>query len=699
MRDLVKVLATLGRHAKKLLAQAEQLRFEDARAGMLQALDDNVTSRAKDPRDENLKNTFQRLKAAGRWADARLLGIEQIIAWLDGDKPDGPWRKYLWQPIADAEHNRNDLDLQYTVELIKLLDTLRKASQQEKAVYLPELQESLSHEGVIAAALNTGNAGNLQRLAATFNVPESVVLNALDQVMSKADWELVQGIWDQVNELWPLIVKTEEQTTGLRPKQVDAQVVKTCFGEFRGGYYPIMYDRTRSTQGRVQSDVDRQFKGGYGRVNVKGGFTKQRVEVVDAPLLLSLDVLPRHLSQATHLITHKRAIMDANKILRDRELHQALSEKLGSEYVDMFVEWIDSVAKDGFITDSAASFFGKLRSNSATAIMGFSATTFISQFAGYSAAAEIFRASDADGNRMGMQYFMTGMRSFLMEPLKQTEVVRDLSGEMRHRMSTIDRDLREQHQRILGRSNALNQVRHASMWTIGLADMMVSVPTWLGAYHWAIDQGYDSKTAIEWADSRVRLSQSTGSVKDLSSAQRSSLLKAFTMFYGYFKALWGRQRDIGRDYKNGVGFFEIALRSFLLVVIPATLFEALVGRGPDCEDEGVSCLLSWVALKTLVYSLSSVPVVREGARLLENPGNFSPTPVLEAIRFTGQAFSSLAKEEDAAQAFMKNAAKAIGFFYGLPVIQIERTRRHVWEYIDGDIDKLTVYELILGPKR
>lgn len=699
MRDTVKVIAAIGRNSKKLVAQAKQILFEQARDDMLQSLDDNLTPRGKDPRDEKLKTNFQRLKAVGRWTDARLLGIEAIIEWLDGGRVDGPWRQYLWKPIADAEHNRNDLDHLHTVEIIKILEGFSGIKSNKESVFLPELNESLSREGVIAAALNTGNEGNLQRLASTYNVSEDVVFQALDNVMSKEDWDLVQSLWDRINGLWPQIVKTEEQTTGLTPKSIPPRKVITRHGEYAGGYYPIAYDRTRSVEGRIQTDVDRQFKGGYGRSSVAGGFTKERQDKIDSPLDLSLAVLPRHLSKVSHLISHKSAIMDANKILGDRQLHAALSEKLGPEYFDMFVEWVDAVAKDGFINDNAANFFSKLRSNVAISIMGFSSTTFIAQFFGLFSSAEIFAKRDADGIRMGNSYLASGISSFSRAPLETADLVRSLSGEMRHRANSIDRDMKEDYRRIAGKSGAVNATKAMGMQGIAIADMAVSVPTWLGAYHWAIDQKFTQDQAIEWADSRVRLTQGTGSVKDLSAVQRSALLKAFTMFYSYFKAMWGRQRDIGRDLKNGTSFAEIAWRSVLLIVIPATLSEVVLGRGPDCEDEGLDCILRWTALKVGSYSLAGLPVVRDAARSVDSGFGFNPTPVFEGFKFASQAALSLGKEDEAMSSFMINAVKAGAYFKGLPVTQPNRTIKHIWNYVEGETDDLITKELLFGPNR
>jgi hypothetical protein len=45
-------------------------------------------------------------------------------------------------------------------------------------------------------ALNMGNAGNKQRLLDGYGWTEEQVMGALNQEMSKAEWDFVQNVWD-----------------------------------------------------------------------------------------------------------------------------------------------------------------------------------------------------------------------------------------------------------------------------------------------------------------------------------------------------------------------------------------------------------------------------------------------------------------------------------------------------------------------
>ncbi len=119
-----------------------------------------------------------------------------------------------------------------------------------------------------------------------------------------------------------------------------------------------------------------------------------------------------------------------------------------------------------------------------------------------------------------------------------------------------------------------------------MAQLSVDLPTWWGAYEKGIkDFAGDETKAARYADSMVRVSQGSGSTKDLARIQRGSeLARAFTMFYSYFNTFYNlgalRIDALKKDH-SAPAVFAATNTALLLWFIPAVLTEIAAGRGPD----------------------------------------------------------------------------------------------------------------------
>ena len=155
-----------------------------------------------------------------------------------------------------------------------------------------------------------------------------------------------------------------------------------------------------------------------------------------------------------------------------------------------------------------------------------------------------------------------------------------------------------------------------------MADRMVVIPTWVGAYNKALSEGMDEADASYYADKVVRQSQGAASPKDLAAIQRGSgkwgeALKLMTMFYTFFSAQYQRERTLARDIR-GVDSRKprdmprLAARAFWLLVVPPLLVELLkstLGAGDPPEDE--EWWAQWLSRKLLSNALGPLPFVRD----------------------------------------------------------------------------------------
>ena len=64
------------------------------------------------------------------------------------------------------------------------------------------------------------------------------------------------------------------------------------------------------------------------------------------PIHLSLSVIERHLSEVIHDLTHREAIMQADKFLTSRRIVAAVDETLGPEVRRQFRPWLQHIANE-----------------------------------------------------------------------------------------------------------------------------------------------------------------------------------------------------------------------------------------------------------------------------------------------------------------------------------------------------------------
>jgi hypothetical protein len=244
--------------------------------------------------------------------------------------------------------------------------------------------------------------------------------------------------------------------------------------------------------------------------------------------------------------------------------------------------------------------------------MGFRASTIDMQLAGYSNSFEY----------VGLTSLTREIASFAASPVQAIGFVREKSGEMRHRMDTLDRDINSALKDMMlpkmqaDAKKVLTSAQVFAFHGIGYMDRVVSVPTWMAAYNDALAEGLDEEQAIYRADKAVRLSQGNADAKDLAAVARGTgqwggALKLLTLFYSYVSAFYSRQRRLGRDIRSAADERDVSAlpgiiaRAWWLIILPPVLAELLAGRGPD-DDEN----WAWWAFKKMVTQSLGAPGLR-----------------------------------------------------------------------------------------
>lgn len=638
------------------------------------------------------------------------LKADTIALLLDGDGM-GPAYAAIMRPINEATWNRAERLRQGRDALKKLFSVYSRrelVEMKSKRFTVPGVAAPITKEQALGVLLNSGNAGNLQRLMRGQKLARDQVQAVVD-TLDERDVRFAQSVWDYFETFRKESFDLEESLTGVRPKAVEARPVQTRFGMLRGGYYPVVYDTDLSALPADRDKVGTQTSGRT--VSVAHGSMKQRAATgLGTPLALSLDVIPRHVSETAHMLAFRRPVLEVGKILRRKEVNGAIQETAGVEIAKALRDWLAYVAgerpaRTGW--NKAASW---ARKNAALYAMGFKLSTMLAQMTGLLAAT----------SEIGLKWTLRGVADTYGRgnPLEAYRAVTALSPMMRHRIASVDRDVFEASSKLMDTGStrrALDPfVRMKSfMETKGFVPMGViqmafaDLPTWNGAYAKALtENGGDIEAAARYADAVVERTQVGGAEKDLAAVQRGSELgKLMTMFYSYFSALYNlsaRRVAMLRRRRDAASVYRLGTLMLLTWFAEPVLMGTLLGKAPDDEGDDWEDWLSWGAKEAFFNPFNMVVGVRDVASMVDSyvsgySGRYRLSSALDvfdsAMKFGIQAGKILeggGDEKELVLAGGKAVGQATGFVNAQALLILET----FWDWLDGTSPELELGNLI-----
>ncbi len=695
--EAVKQIVHMGRHKQELLDGKERRDFDEL-VGEAVAGTDGIGT--KPPSDLMEPGWWDSIKSKVASIDAALLKMETVFDWLDRGNSNGVFNRVVFRPLADAQDAAR----------LRMADMLGQLNDALTAIPKPTLKRwsnkvttdllnretgnpyVFTRDQLISLALNMGNRGNIDKLTGGYGWDEQAVRDTLAQELTAEEWTYVQSVWDIIDSLWPDIEAMERRLNGVAPDKVEATPVDTPFGQLRGGYFPVIYDPRKNYDAEANAaKAGNLFENIYTRATTPKGFTKARTKV-ERPIHLSLNVITRHVAEVIHDVTHREAIMQADKFLSDKRVMRAVDEALGPEIRQAFRPWLQRIANQ-WAYDRAGmagleGFLNKMRVNATVVGMGFRISTALVQAAGYTSSFE------AVGERWVAPRIKDAVNPaawrFVFEKSKEVE----------GRMQSLDRDIADAAKRAAGGAN-LSAVTQFAFHGIGYMDRLVVVPTWLGAYDKAQAAGMDEDDAIYAADKAVRQSQGSGAAKDLAAVQAGrgpagALGKYLTMFYSFMSALYQRQRTLARDVRSA-GTRDVPrliARAWWMIVAGPVLAELLSGRWPEDDDDE-----TWTAWATELIArqfIGPIPLARDVVPVLVSKVKDEPTfgyrftPAqsgLETLIRVGEDAERIAEGEETKRA-TRNLIELIGYTTGNGLFtgQIASAAQFMVDVGSGDAD-------------
>jgi hypothetical protein len=624
--------------------------------------------------------------------------LSSLARQMDGGQDGGAmWNLYM-RPLneaADKEAAMRAAAAEAFQEIFTVY-SVRERAQMSKREHIPALGDSLSKWGRLMVALNMGNDGNRQRLGSMFT-PEQVA--AIIDTLDERDVQFVQSVWDFIGSYWSEIKAKEKRVNGVAPQRVEPTPWVTKFGIKAGGYFPISYDavETPKAGAQQQQEILQQIMGGaFSRATTRHGHTEARLEALDRPLNLSIDVVFNHVNQVIHDLTHHEVLYDVSRIMGTSAMQKAVVDHYGIEIYKVMTEGLRDIAIGDIPAQNAFErFMNYTRIGISTASLGYNLVTAMMQPMGLTQSIV----------RIGWKPVAKGISRAIGTPEmmgKTADWIYEQSSFMKTRGLTQNREINEIRNQ-LDVGLVPHAVKESYFYFIQQMQRVVDIPTWLGQYEKSMAEHGDEKSAVLEADQAVIDSQASGQMKDLARIQKGGAYqKMFTTFYSYFSTTYNlaAESKARTDFKNPLEVGRFIVDMLMLYVVPVVLTMALKAAinfaiGGDDDDKDFGEIAKDFAGESLGYLLGGFIGAREfGSVLAGFAGYQGPA----GARFYSDA-SKLAKELAQGEldgGLVKSLNAVGGILFHYPALQIQRTAQGIIEIKEGRGNALS---LLFGKPR
>lgn len=566
-----------------------------------------------------------------------------ILRRLDGGK-GGPAEMYIYDTINRARQHFNERLESETMRLAKNVALYSRKElykiRNERGYQVGDAR-NLTKEQVMALALNWGTERNRQRAIETVKANEVEIERLFQDVLDDRDWEFIIREWEQINSFYPERSAVQERMTGNPLKKEEGITFRIGGRTIEGQYYPIMYDPKTSgkSSNHEMEDIAQSFMSSNATFGYGMSATKSRLDKVkDKQLLLSLDVIPRAITESINHITMREAVTDVNTLINRKEFADYITNKLGASEYQYLRQWV----RDQWTTEVSRltefdNMMQTIKRNISSAVMSGKVSVAIQNVANIPVAMEQLGAARVMRAlyRAGVGVYGRGSGRYN----ETREFVLGKSVMLRERVQTLDKDMRRGLEiggkgfTIDGKSvggytmEQLGEARDAiNSWGYSLlseTDLMLSVPIWKDVYDVEYSKLVQKEgISLEWADQRaIELADKaiidifgSGDIKDQAGIQRNkgTIANFATTFYTYAGTLWNMQLDGFYAFKDRGDFKKFARVIFydlfmqaVIIVIYNNLF------GSDDDDDPTKVAKS-LTKEFVNQSVMGVPFVREG---------------------------------------------------------------------------------------
>ena len=569
--------------------------------------------------------------------------IKTILRRLDGGK-GGPAEMYIYDTINRARQHFNERLESETMRMAKNVALYSRKElykiRNERGYQIGDAR-NLTKEQVMALALNWGTERNRQRAIETVKANEVEIERLFQDVLDDRDWEFIIREWEQINSFYPERSAVQERMTGNPLKKEEGITFRIGGRTIEGQYYPIMYDPKTSgkSSNHEMEDIAQSFMSSNATFGYGMSATKSRLDKVkDKQLLLSLDVIPRAITESINHIAMREAVTDVNTLINRKEFADYITNKLGASEYQYLRQWV----RDQWTTEVSRltefdNMMQMIKRNISSAVMAGKVSVAIQNVANIPVAMEQLGAA-----RVMRALYRAGVGVYGRGSGRYNETHEFVLGKsvmLRERAQTLDKDMRRGLEiggkgfTIDGKSvggytmEQLGEARDAiNSWGYSLlseTDLMLSVPIWKDVYDVEYSKLVQKEgISLEWADQRaIELADKaiidifgSGDIKDQAGIQRNkgTIANFATTFYTYAGTLWNMQLDGFYAFKDRGDFKKFARVIFYDLFMQAVIMVIYNNLFGSDDDDDPTKVAKSLTKEFVNQSVMGVPFVREG---------------------------------------------------------------------------------------
>lgn len=685
--NLLDFLVHSGREQSRTGKESLRARVQaiaDEAAASMSGMKTNYASR-RDSLGDDLDRGFSSIDTI-EWQCRKADGFQNVMG-RDGST-EGVMEREVYGPLraaTDRYHARlNSTHKAVMPHLVRLLQSAKAWEKKygskslnvrdEKGAVVP-VPEAIRQAGdpgwtaemVIGMALNMGNTGNRERLrssyidgngkggltydmvslllgddaAATLFELDAAAMTQMtagrarrDGILSAADWQAIQGVWDVLGSQWADTQAAHKRLYGFAPQGIEPGAFAVRVGDetvrLPGGYYPIKYDPRLDMKMRAQEgkeDVLDRSEGIFGIPAARKGFTMGRVTHTGRSLRLGVQALQKHLVDSARFIELGYDVRMADRIINNPTFAAEYQRVFGMQDYDRFRPNLKGLVVDEAVPDSSLlKAAEKARKHLVYYALSMNLNTALMQLTA------VFPAV----GDVGLVNVSRGLAQLGTRGMDLVREVFAASPYMERRFRNIDDDLARKAMKFEpGRGMTLirdgqvytwEDVANLGMLPIAAADCAVTTAIWAGAYHkkmkelrgtagWKMDRDseYHSQAAA-YADKIIAQSNPDNDALSKSAfARDKGIVRLFNAFSGATTKFAQRTRYMWQGVKRGrVSKAEFARMELYDMLLPALGMVAIKGlaQGLFTGDDDDDKELARLALSTTMGQFAmAVPVL------------------------------------------------------------------------------------------
>jgi len=566
-------------------------------------------------------------KTASRAAVLLMFNADTVLSEMDGFKDLG-----ISYSNIKGRHDRA-MSVGYNPNQIGYLNRAQKVafvvsdlfsifSKQDrlnfnKKFVVPGITRKMTKNEFLSVLLNSGNQGNIDALIGSnqFNQRD---IEAIREHATKKELDFAQSVWDYMDTFWVEVKEAENHRRNYDARKVEALSFNTKHGTYKGGYYPIRFDKEQPiivSEKTFDDFFENAMFGSYVTEHTQRGHTIAREDSNGKEILLDIFVINSHLDRVIYDLEVGDAISDIWKILKNKNVRSAFSKTGNAHRLEYLELWLGDVVsthvnKDEMIENGLR----HIRHGITIVSLGWNFAVAAVQGLGLTQAAVV----------LGYENMGWATRQMISNPKALMELAASQSGFMKTRSTSYNKDINEAQSTM--RTNLLDRVtpgNTAEIYRLSLfimirqMQLMVDNITWAASKKKGLEKFGNEEQAILWADRQVARSQGSGLFSERTSVERgtvskstrqSELIRSFSLFMNYYmiKANIAITRTKQTNFKNLPQVIGLARDLLVVYTVEAMLALYITGRAPE-DDEPLIVPAGAETLKTI----ANVPGFRE----------------------------------------------------------------------------------------